>query len=127
MAKLFIEKVNLSDNVFKARFGNYRHYWDVTKLIQYCKEKEYPVIKIHVCAIDISVDVWDVCNVFEFIEHSKRVKEVDKSIPILLDSFGFICDGWHRYVRAVLDGDEYIDAIRIDKMPSPSKIEEIEK
>jgi len=46
-----------------------------------------------------------------------RMKNVDKNIPIILTPQGWVCDGQHRVARAIADGDEYIWAYRLLKMP----------
>lgn len=33
--------------------------------------------------------------------------------PILLDSYGLVCDGNHRIARAILEGKKYIKAYRL--------------
>jgi len=72
--------------------------------------------------IDLDVKVWDVDSVLCFIEHGKRVKDANLDFPVILSSTGFICDGWHRVVSAIIKGKETIRAIRMDDMPEPSNI-----
>ena len=50
----------------------------------------------------------------------KRTNNADLKYPIILTDKGVICDGWHRLCKAVYQGDEYIKAIRIEKMPEYS-------
>ena len=111
---VFIEKTTLSDNGFVV--GNLR--WDSARLIEYCKEKEYKEFEIPLASINLSTLPWnDITNMTDFIYHSNRVKLVSKKHPIILDDRGRIADGWHRVVKAILDGDSTIKAIRIEVMP----------
>ena len=125
--KVKIKETKLSENTYCINVDKYQHSWDVTNLIQYCKEKEYEVFDLPLVGIDISIKVWDVNSIQSFISHSKRVKDVDMSKPIILDDTGFICDGWHRVIKAIVNGDKIIKAIRIEEMPEPSGKTLIEK
>lgn len=54
-----------------------------------------------------------------FLYHLKRVQKADLSYPIILDSDGYICDGWHRVAKAILEGRTTIKAKRLLIMPEP--------
>lgn len=56
-----------------------------------------------------------------FLYHFKRVEKADLSFPIILDSDGYICDGWHRVAKAILEGRTTIKAKRLFVMPEPYK------
>lgn len=65
-----------------------------------------------------------ICNntLTSFLYHWKRVEKADLSYPIILDSSGYICDGWHRVAKAILQGKTTIKAKRLEVMPEPFKI-----
>lgn len=56
-------------------------------------------------------------TLWSFIYHYKRVEKADLSYPILLDDRGYICDGWHRVAKAILEGRTTIKAKRLLFMP----------
>lgn len=94
--------------------------WSVLRLIE--ASKDLLVIEIPLCAIDLSIKVWDVDNVNDFIHHIKRVENTDLNYPIILDDNGFVCDGWHRIAKAISKGKTIIKAVRLEKMPSHDRI-----
>jgi hypothetical protein len=79
--------------------------------------KDLIPFKMPLCGIDISVEPWGKMTIKSFIYHSKRVSNCTLDHPVILDDTGYICDGWHRVVMAVLRGDEYIMAKRLIVMP----------
>ena len=120
MNKLNIKGIHIHDNTYHRD----RDRWDVPTLIAYCKAKEYPVFKYPIEAINLDAYPFDVNNIHDFIYNSIRVQETNLQYPILVDDKGIICDGWHRVIKAILEGRDYVDAIRILEMPSPSGKEE---
>ena len=58
-------------------------------------------------------------NLTSFLFHLKRVEKADLSYPVILDSSGYICDGWHRVAKAILQGRTTIKAKRLLVMPEP--------
>ena len=57
-------------------------------------------------------------TVESFLYHYKRVEAADLEYPIIIDSSGYICDGWHRVTKAILEGRTTIKAKRLEVMPS---------
>lgn len=120
--KVEIKGVQTIDNTY-TRAGC---TWSVTKLIEATKGLE--VFKIPLAGLDLNVNVWgNVDSVHEFARHVKRVEETDLQYPIILDDMGFCADGWHRVVKALIEGRETIDAVRLTKMPPVDKCEEIKE
>ena len=100
--------------------GRYRdpenEYWSVTRLIEY--SKGLPVFEMPLAGIFIGEKVFAESRTARSIaEHVKRVNETSLDHPILLDPDGFIMDGWHRVVKALVEGRETIKAVRFTKMP----------
>ena len=56
-----------------------------------------------------------------FLYHWKRVEKADLQYPVIIDSTGYICDGWHRVAKAILEGKTTIKAKRLEVMPEPFK------
>ena len=84
--------------------------------------KDCPVFDLPLIAIDLSVNPW-VCDcVLEHAQHMKRVIDSDLKYPVIMDDYGYICDGWHRAVKAMLLGRKTIKAKRLTAMPEPDKI-----
>lgn len=53
------------------------------------------------------------------VEHLRLVQLVDLSYPIILGPDGRVMDGMHRVARALLDGLDVVDAVRLEILPPP--------
>lgn len=113
-----ITPCNLAENCF--RDGGNR--WSVASLVESAKGLE--PFDLPLCAIYIGSGVFNpVTSAKELAEHVMRVNSVDTSHPVILDAEGFIMDGWHRVVRALVEGRETIEAVRFVETPPPHFVE----
>jgi hypothetical protein len=55
--------------------------------------------------------------------HMRRALDVDTNYPVILSQEGFIMDGWHRVLRALIDGKATIKAVRFQKTPPHDYLE----
>jgi len=115
----------LSNNIWARTLNGIRYTYDIPTLIQFAKEKKYKVFDLPLISLGLDWNPFDYNNILDFIKHVKRVNESDLKYPILIDDLGIICDGWHRVVKAILEGKKYIKAIRLEEMPHPSSEEKI--
>ena len=108
-----IKNGGLADGRYTDNNGN---VWSVTRLIEH--SKGLPVFEIPLAGIFIGEKVFSESRAARAIaEHVKRVNETCLDYPILLDPDGFIMDGWHRVVKALVEGRETIKAVRFDTLP----------
>ena len=92
--------------------------WLVSNLIERAKDLE--PFDLPMAAVYSGSNVWDaVSSPYEMAQHMRRVLDVDTTKPVILDQGGFIMDGWHRVVRALIDGKPSIKAVRFDVTPAP--------
>lgn len=110
----------LSESVFRRRGEK----WSAVRLYQYAKEQGYETFELELRGIDIGIDVWSIKTMKELIEHIDRINACSLKHPILLDDEGFICDGWHRLVKAITTGKKTITAIKIEEMPPVDSYED---
>lgn len=111
-----LSKQNLSENTYTCGDNS----WSAAGLVQYAKDKKYPVFDLPLAGIDLSILPWSDCeNLKNLAIHMKRAMESDLKYPVIIDEYGYICDGWHRVMKALALGLTYIKAIRIEKMPRP--------
>ena len=54
----------------------------------------------------------------ELADHMQAVLDADLSYPIILDEDGEIMDGRHRLMKAILNRESTIKAVRFDVNPS---------
>lgn len=113
MVKVELEGCKLIDSSFESRDGR---SWNALTLIEASKELE--IFEMPLACIDIGVSAWSgVTTMKGFAEHAKRIQDTDLQYPILLNDEGYCCDGWHRIIKAILEGRETIKAKRFVKMP----------
>lgn len=115
-----IPKQGLAENIYTS--GN--NSWAASNLIQWCKEKRYPVFNLPLAGIDLSYLPWsNLSSVKNIASHFKRIKSANLEHPIILDDHGYIADGWHRVIKALVEGRQTIKAIRIQEMPEPDGVD----
>lgn len=89
-------------------------------LVQWCKEKKYPIFDLPLAGIDLNYSPWnDLDNAKNIAIHVKRINKTDLNYPVIIDDRGYIADGWHRVIKALSLGMRSIKAIRIQEMPRP--------
>jgi hypothetical protein len=90
--------------------------WTVTNLIARAKDLE--PFDLPLAAIYTGVNVWTATgSAYGIAFHVRRAMDVDTSYPVILCEEGFIMDGWHRVLRALIDGKPTIKAVRFSKTP----------
>nr|DAO36449.1 MAG TPA: hypothetical protein [Bacteriophage sp.] len=115
-----LQTQGLAENTYRSD----NNIWSASNLIQWCKEKEYTIFDLPLAGIDLSYSPWtSLSNVKQIANHFKRVQLANLDYPVILDDHGYIADGWHRIVKALVDGKSTIKAIRIQEMPQPDGVE----
>lgn len=109
--KVPIEDFNIRESNYFAGETGYRVV-DLHELA-----KGLPKFEIPLQGIDINVRPWGEPNINSFCYHVKRIEKCNFEYPIILTPSGFICDGWHRVVKAIIEGKETITAVRLLTMP----------
>lgn len=90
--------------------------WIVTNLIARAKDLE--PFDLPLAAIYSGSEVWaPVGSAYGIAHHVRRAFDVNTEYPIILCQQGFIMDGWHRVLRALIDGKATIKAVRFSKTP----------
>jgi hypothetical protein len=90
--------------------------WIVTNLIARAKDME--PFDLPLAAIYSGSEVWPpVGSAYGIAHHVRRALDVNTEYPIILCQRGFIMDGWHRVLRALIDGKATIKAVRFEETP----------
>ena len=55
------------------------------------------------------------------VMHVKAILESNLDFPIILDEDGYILDGRHRIMKAILNGESTIKAVRFEENPAPCR------
>ena len=91
--------------------------WKTSQLIDFCEEKKYQPVKASLDCFDLSFMPFTVTDLKEFIMQCKRAQDADLSYPIIIDDYGIVANGYHRIVKAILEGRTEIDCVRMEEMP----------
>jgi hypothetical protein len=118
--KINIDITKFSENYYSTN----GYYYDTATLVAFCKEKCYKEFNLPLAGIMLDRMPWEIKSLHSFIAHCKRINVVDFKYPIILDVEGYIADGWHRLVKAFINGETSIKAIRMQEMPQYSGKEE---
>jgi len=97
--------------------------WDIDKLVE--KSKNLPVISIRLEEIkELDENFWyqspdaiPTCR--SIADHMRLVNETSLEHPIILSPKNRVMDGMHRVMKAYLNGDETIRAVRLKEDPEP--------
>ena len=102
----------VADNTYSAD----GKVWTVTNLIARAKDLES--FDLPLAAIYSGTEVWTpVGSAYGIAHHVRRALDVNTEYPIILCQQGFIMDGWHRVLRALIDGKTTIKAVRFAETP----------
>ena len=100
--------------------------WDVERLIEL--SKDLPRIAVALSSIREFDEVYWFDDAKErptcrrVVEHMTLINEVDLSYPIILSSNRRVMDGMHRVAKALLQGDDVIDAVQFERDPEPDYV-----
>jgi hypothetical protein len=107
----------------EQNFRDGKKLWSVARLIDLSKDLEQfeiPMAGLNLCQLFPK----NISTAREFIAHVKQILDADLSYPIILDDEGFVMDGRHRVLKALLEEKEAILAVRFDETPSPDHTED---
>ena len=99
-----------------CRIGN--QYWSVVRLMELSR---------HLPVMEIPLDHLNVYNTYkrlslrDMVMHMHVVLDADLSTLIILDEDGEIMDGRHRIMKAMLNNEKSILAVRFDENPTPCR------
>ncbi len=97
--------------------------WDVDRLIEL--SRGLPVQRVPLDSIrEIDTVYWfdgrdELPTVRKVVDHTRLIREVDVSYPIILGHDGRVMDGMHRIARALLEERTEIDAVRFTSPVEP--------
>lgn len=97
--------------------------WDVDRLVTLTKNFQCQQVKLNAIR-EIDENFWfggkneePTCRAI--VEHIRLIDEADLSYPIILSSDGRVMDGMHRVIKALLRGQETIEAVQFNQDPKP--------
>ena len=105
----------MKDHIKNQSFREGKKVWKVARLIKLAEELE--PFEIPMRCMNIHNLYPKISSTMEFVEHMRWVMEADLSCPIILDEEGYVMDGRHRVLKALLEGHKVIKAVRFDENP----------
>lgn len=125
--KLNFGEFDYNTNTYSITYEDSKHIWEVPKLVKYVEANGYKVFDMPIVGVYINHLPWGIESFKDVAYHVDRAMQSDLKYPILIDDTGYICDGWHRLLKAIIKGKSSVRAIRIDHMPQADKIEKKDK
>ena len=93
--------------------------WSVPGLIQHAKAQKLEVFDLPIAHVNFDINMGgEPVTMYELAEHTIRLQKTDLSYPILMSPLGQIMDGWHRLIRAAVEGRESLPCQRFIFMPT---------
>lgn len=102
-----------------SKVGN--HHWSVPRLFEL--SKGLPIMNIPIDHLNIYNKYGDV-TLRDMVMHMKAINNANLAYPIILDEDGDIMDGRHRLMKALLNGEKTIKAVRFEENPTPCKVDD---
>ena len=97
------------------------HEWSVARLV--ALSRDFPVMEIPLEHLYV-YHKYEKLSLREMVMHVRAVMQADLSYPIILDEDGDLLDGRHRIMKAMLNGEKTIKAVRFDENPRPCRVNE---
>lgn len=107
-------------STFHVRESNYSSngkQYRVSDLISMAATLE--AFEVPLNSIYIGAWPWSNPTIKNFCYHVRRVQKTGMEHPVILDDEGYVCDGWHRVAKAIIEGQATIMAVRLEIMPEP--------
>ena len=112
-----------ANNEYRDRSGDRVGVWTVPRLAEMARD--LVPFDLPLCCVDIGCKVYTLDGSAKALAyHMKRCADVDMSLPVIMDEEGYIMDGWHRVIRALVEGLDTIKAVRFEKTPPADYWEE---
>ena len=95
--------------------------WDVDRLVDLSKHIEIKLIPLATIR-EIDEPYWGEMTAREVAEHAQLIAACDLSYPIILSRDSRIMDGMHRVLKALIQGESHIEAVRFETDPEPDYV-----
>jgi len=112
-----IEKFIRLEDGQRCRLGN--NHWYVARLVTLVKDLD--VMEIPLKHLNVYYLYKDL-TLRDMVMHMQAVNDADLSYPIIIDEDGELMDGRHRIMKALLNNEKTIKAVRFDKNPEPCEV-----
>jgi hypothetical protein len=116
---VYIEAVELEE----SRYISYGKIWTANTLIKACRDQDLKQFDMPLAGINLSAIPWgQTSSVDDLAYHFKRAMNSNLKYPIIIDWRGYIADGWHRVLKALLEDRKTVKAYRLNTMPEHDSV-----
>ena len=92
--------------------------WHVANLFNYCNDPENAdMFELDTHSLALHQTIWGELSMFELINHYRQAMDTDLTHPVIVSAEGWVLDGWHRIVKAILTDVRYLPAVRMKVNP----------
>lgn len=115
--KVNIEQFFVRDNT--CTYGD--KIWEASTLFKASKDLQCYDLQLSALNLDTPFPTSDTMASFAY--QMKRVLESNLDYPVIQAPDGWIMDGYHRIVKAIIEGRTTIKAVRLPVLPEADRIE----
>src|SRR5262245_27687882 len=95
--------------------------WDIDRLVELSKHLAPELVPIADIR-ELDETYWGEITCRGVSEHARLIFECNLDFPIILSSDGRVMDGMHRVLKALLQGESHIRAVRFRVDPEPDHV-----
>lgn len=121
-----VKNRDFKTHVYGDVVGEQFHVWKVPSLWDYASNYAAEPVALETLVSEIDRTRWFnpamQPTIRRIVSHCLKIQHADLSYPILIGPKGQVIDGSHRLAKALLEGHNTIDAVRLDVLPSPDLI-----
>ncbi len=99
--------------------------WDVHRLVELTRDFARETVPLSLIR-ELDEPFWSnegprmTCR--QVVDHARLMRDTNLGFPVILSSDGRVMDGMHRVCKALLQGQESIEAVRFQRDPEPDHI-----
>jgi hypothetical protein len=116
----------MSRHYYATRHGGREEIYYVERLWKLAES--LPVREVPIDSLDIDKPVWfhgQCPPLTEVVEHFEKVLSADLDYPLIVSAAGKVMDGFHRLVKARLEGRRTIRIVRFEVDPEPDEVNSV--
>jgi hypothetical protein len=95
--------------------------WDIDRLVALSKPLKPELVPIAEIR-EVNEAFWGSMTCRDVAEHARLINDCDLTYPIILSSDGRVMDGMHRVLKALMQGESHVRAVRFTSDPEPDHV-----
>jgi hypothetical protein len=99
--------------------------WDVHRLVELSRDLDRETVPLSSIR-ELDESYWSnegprmTCR--QVVDHARLMQDADPGFPVILSSDGRVMDGMHRICKALLLGEDRVEAVRFRRDPEPDHV-----